>query len=109
MAGGFDTNRFHSPIDTSFICPICFGVLKNPMQCENNEHYFYSCCIKKHLEKVSLSCPTCQEKLTVETLRRASRVIEDVISRLKINCDHAGRGCDAVVELGALTGTCSRL
>ena len=102
MAEGFDTNRFHSPIDTSFICPICFGVLKNPMQCENNEHYFCSCCVMKHLEKVSLSCPTCQEKLTVETLRRAPRVIEDVVSRLKINCDHAARGCDAVVELGAL-------
>jgi hypothetical protein len=102
MAEGFDTNRFQSTIDTSFTCPICFGVLKDPMQCENNEHYFCSGCIKKHLEKTSHSCPVCQEKLTVETLRKAPRLIADVISRLKISCDHVARGCDAVLELEAL-------
>ncbi|CAB4026904.1 E3 ubiquitin- ligase NRDP1, partial [Paramuricea clavata] len=102
MAEGFDTNRFQSTIDTSFTCPICFGVLKDPMQCENNEHYFCSGCIKKHLEKTSHSCPVCREKLTAETLRKAPRLIADVISRLKISCDHAARGCDAVLELEAL-------
>ncbi len=102
MAEGFDTNRFHSTIDTSFTCPICFGVLKDPMQCENNEHYFCSGCIKKHLEKTSLSCPVCQDKLTEETLHKAPRLIADFVSRLKISCDHAARGCDAVLELGAL-------
>ena len=102
MAAGFDTNRFHSAIDEGLTCPICFGVLKDPMQCENNEHYFCSGCIKKHLEKTSLSCPVCQDKLTVETLRKAPRLIADFVSRLKISCDHAARGCDAVLELAAL-------
>ncbi len=102
MADGLDTNRFHSAIDEGLTCPICFGVLKDPMQCENNEHYFCCGCIKKHLEKTSLSCPVCQDKLTVETLRKAPRLIADFVSRLKISCDHAARGCDAVLELGAL-------
>ncbi len=102
MAEGFDTNRFHSAIDEGLTCPICFGVLKDPMQCENNEHYFCSGCIKKHLEKTSLNCPVCQDKLTVETLRKAPRLIADFVSRLKISCDHTARGCDAVLELGAL-------
>ncbi|XP_028403186.1 uncharacterized protein LOC114525926 isoform X2 [Dendronephthya gigantea] len=102
MAEGFDTNRFQLTVDQSFICSICLGVLKDPMQCENNEHYFCSCCIKKHLEKTSLSCPVCQQKLTVETLRKAPRIISDFVSRLKINCDHAERGCDVVLELEAL-------
>ena len=102
MAEGFDTNRFQSTIDEGLVCSICLGVLNNPMQCENNEHYFCSCCIKKHLEKTSLSCPVCQEKLTVETLRKAPRIISDFVSRLKINCNHAERGCDAVLELEAL-------
>ena len=102
MAEGFDTNRFHSTIHEGFTCPICLGVLKDPMQCENNEHYFCSGCIKKHLEKTSHSCPVCQEKLTPETLRKAPRLIEDVVSRLKISCNHASRGCNAVVNLGAL-------
>jgi hypothetical protein len=102
MAEGFDTNRFHSTIDEGFTCPICFGVLKHPMQCEKNEHYFCSGCINKHLEKTSHSCPVCQDKLTVETLRNAPRLIADLVSHLKIYCDHATRGCDAVLELGAL-------
>jgi hypothetical protein len=68
MAEGYDTNRFYSAVEEGFICAICRGVLQEPMQCENNEHYFCSGCIKKHLEKTSHSCPICQEELTVETL-----------------------------------------
>ena len=102
MAEGYDTTRFHSPIDEGFVCCICLGVLQDPKQCENNEHYFCSGCIKKHLEKTSHSCPVCQDKLTVETLRKAPRIVADCVSRYKISCDHAARGCDAVLELGAL-------
>ncbi|CAB3983991.1 E3 ubiquitin- ligase NRDP1 [Paramuricea clavata] len=102
MAEGYDTTRFHSTIDEGFVCCICLGVLKDPMQCENNEHYFCFGCIKKHLEKTSCSCPVCQDKLTVETLRKAPRIVVDCVSHYKISCDHAARGCDAVLELGAL-------
>jgi hypothetical protein len=102
MAEGYDTTRFHSTIDEGFVCCICLGVLQDPKQCENNEHYFCSGCIKKHLEKTSHSCPVCQDKLTVETLRKAPRIVADCVSRYKIICDHAARGCDAVLELGAL-------
>jgi hypothetical protein len=102
MAEGYATTRFRSTIDEGFVCCICLGVLQDPMQCENNEHYFCSGCIKKHLEKTSHSCPVCQDELTVETLRKAPRIIADCVSRYKISCDHAARGCDAVVEIGAL-------
>ena len=102
MAEGYDTTRFRSTIDEGFICCICLGVLKDPMQCESNEHYFCSFCIKKHLEKTSLSCPVCQDKLTVETLGKAPRIVADCVSRYKINCDHKERGCNAVLELRAL-------
>ena len=102
MAEGYDTNRFHSTVQESFICAICLGVLQDPMQCENNEHYFCSGCIKKHLEKTSHSCPACQEKLTIETLRKAPRIVVECVSHYKISCDHATRGCDAVLALGDL-------
>ena len=102
MAEGYDPTRFHSTIDEGFVCCICLGVLQDPKQCENNEHYFCSGCIKKHLEKTSHSCPVCQDKLTVETLRKAPRIVAYCVSRYKISCDHAARGCDAVLELGAL-------
>ena len=77
-------------------------VLRDPMQCENNEHYFCSGCIKEHLKKTSHSCPVCQDKLTVETLRKAPRIVGDCVSRYKISCDYATRGCDEVLELGTL-------
>ena len=102
MAEGYDTSRFKSAIDDGFICCICLCVLKDPMQCENNEHYFCSGCIKEHLKKTSQSCPVCQDKLTVETLRKAPRIVGDCVSRYKISCDYATRGCDEVLELGTL-------
>jgi hypothetical protein len=102
MAEGYDTNRFHSAVEEGFICAICLGVLQDPMQCENNEHYFCAGCIKKNLEKTSHSCPTCQEKLTVETLRKAPRIFVEFVSHYKISCDHATIGCDTVLELGDL-------
>ena len=102
MAQGYDTSRFQSAIDDGFICCICLCVLKDPMQCENNEHYFCSGCIKEHLKKTSHSCPVCQDKLSVETLRKAPRIVGDCVSRYKISCDYATRGCDEVLELGTL-------
>ena len=99
---GYDTTRFHCTVDDNFICSICLGVLKNPVQCEHNEHYFCSGCIKKHVEKTSHSCPACQDKLTLETLRKAPRVVVDLISRYRISCDHQTRGCEAVLELAHL-------
>ena len=102
MAEGYDTSRFQSAIDDGFICCICLCVLKDPKQCENNEHYFCSGCIKEHLKKTSHNCPVCQDKLTVETLRKAPRIVGDCVSRYKISCDYAIRGCDEVLELGAL-------
>ena len=102
MAEGYDTNRFQSTIDEGLTCCICLGVLKDPLQCEKNEHYFCSGCIKKHLENTSKTCPVCQDTLTAKTAQKAPRIIVDLVSRLKINCDHAERGCDAVLELGAL-------
>ena len=102
MAEGYDTSRFRSAIEDGFICCICLCVLKDPMQCENNEHYFCSGCIKEHLEKTSHSCPVCQDKLSVETLRKAPRIVGDCVSRYKITCDNATRGCDKVLELGTL-------
>ena len=78
------------------------NVLKEPVQCRNNEHYFCSPCIRRHLEQNSPSCPLCIEELTIETLRRPPRIVTDYLSSLMITCDHADRGCRDVVELEVL-------
>ena len=64
--------------------------------CRNNEHIFCVACITKHLSVNSETCPECKEYLNVNTLRRP-RVLNNYLSKLKINCDYASRGCPEFV------------
>ena len=67
-------------------------MLKEPRMCRNNEHVFCLDCITEHLKVNSQTCPECNEHLSVDTLRRP-RLLNNYLSKLKINCDHASRGC----------------
>jgi hypothetical protein len=60
--------------------------------CRNNEHVFCLACITQHLNVNSRTCPECNEHLSVYTLRRP-RLVNNYLSKLKINCDYASRGC----------------
>ncbi len=89
---GYDDSRFEKDVDENFHCSICYNVLKEPRMCENNEHVFCLDCISEHLRVNSQTCPECNEHLSADTLRRA-RLASNYLSKLKINCDHASRGC----------------
>ena len=89
---GYEDSRFEKDVDENFHCSICYNVLKEPRTCRNNEHIFCDACIREHLNVNSQTCPECNEHLTIDTLRRP-RVVNNYLSKLKINCDHAGRGC----------------
>ncbi|CAB4008953.1 E3 ubiquitin- ligase NRDP1 [Paramuricea clavata] len=89
---GYDDSRFEKDVDENFHCSICYNVLKEPRMCRNNEHVFCLSCISEHLKVNSQTCPECNEHLSVDTLRRP-RVLNNYLSKLKINCDHASRGC----------------
>ena len=89
---GYDDSRFEKDVDENFHCSICYNVLKEPRMCRNNEHIFCLACITKHLRVNSQTCPECKDHLNVDTLRRA-RLASNYLSKLKINCDHASRGC----------------
>ena len=83
----------------SLCCKICFEVLDDPVQCQNNEHYFCRKCINKHLGN-SETCPLCMDRLTVETLRPPSRIVLEMVSQLKKpRCRHVSRGCTENVEV----------
>ena len=69
--------------------------------CRNNEPLFCRDCITEHLSTNSHTCPECKEDLTVETVRRA-RVISNILSELKINCDFSHRGCQEYIRLEEL-------
>ena len=90
---GYDDLRFEKDVDENFHCSVCYNVLKEPRMCRNNEHIFCLACISQHLKVNSETCPECNEHLSLDTLRKAPRVLRNCLSKLKINCDHASRGC----------------
>ena len=89
---GYDHSRFEKDVDEHFHCSICYNVLKDPRMCHKNEHVFCHDCITEHLKVNSQTCPECNDHLTVDMLRRP-RLLTNYLSKLKINCDHADRGC----------------
>ena len=93
---GFEDSRFEKDVDENFHCSICYNVLKEPRMCRNNEHMFCLGCISEHLRVNSQTCPECNEELSVEALRRP-RVLNNYLSKLRINCDYAIRGCPEFV------------
>ena len=101
MATGYDDRRFQTLVDENLHCVICTEVLRDPVQCQRNEHHFCRNCILEHL-KHSQNCPTCKDPLTVETLVKSQRFLVNTLSKLRISCENSERGCRAVVELGLL-------
>ena len=86
-------NVLSFPFMDSFSCKICFEVLHDPVQCQNNQHYFCRKCITKHLENFE-TCPLCMDQLTLENLRPAPRIVTNVATQLKKpRCRHVSRGC----------------
>ena len=96
---GYDDARFEKEIDENFYCCICYNVLKEARTCPNNEHVFCLACITQHLKVNSQkSCPVCKERLSQDALRRP-RVLNNYLSKQKINCEYASRGCRKFIRV----------
>ena len=96
---GYDDERFESIVNQNFHCLICYNVLKDPVTCRRNEHYFCRGCISEHLCRNSHTCPTCADELSVETLQDVPRIVKNYLNELSIRCDHYDRGCRELVQL----------
>ena len=101
---GYDDERFDTIIDRHFHCLICYNVLKDPVMCRRNQHYFCRGCITEHLRRNSHTCPTCADELTVDTLTNVPRIVTDYLDERKIRCDYEDRGCRELVQLQNLNG-----
>jgi hypothetical protein len=101
--GGYEDSRFESDVDENFHCSICYNVLKDPRMCANNEHVFCLACITQYLSTNSQTCPECSIHMSVDTLHRAPRALNNYLSKLKINCDYAMRGCREFICVENLT------
>ena len=86
-------------MDQNFHCLICYNVLKDPVMCRRNQHYFCRGCVTEHLRRNSHTCPTCADELTVETLGEVSRIVKTYLNERRIRCDYEGRGCRELVQL----------
>ena len=96
---GYDDERFDTIIDRHFHCLICYNVLKDPVMCRRNQHYFCRGCITEHLRRNTRTCPTCADELTFETLNNVPRIVTDYLDERKIRCDYEDRGCRELVQL----------
>ncbi|CAB4009760.1 E3 ubiquitin- ligase NRDP1 [Paramuricea clavata] len=96
---GYDDERFESIVDQNFHCLICYNVLKDPVMCRRNQHYFCNGCITEHLRTNFHTCPTCADELSVETLAEVPRIVKNYLDERKIRCDHYDRGCRELVQL----------
>ena len=96
---GYDDERFESMVDQNFHCLVCYNVLKDPVMCRRNQHYFCRGCITEHLRRNSHTCPTCADELTVDTLGEVPRIVKTYLNERKIRCDYEGRGCRELVQL----------
>ncbi len=69
-------------LSQNFSCQLCHEILRDPIQCQNYEHYFCRECITRKLRN-SQTCPFCADQLTLETLRPPSRIVARVVSQIQ--------------------------
>ena len=98
---GYEDERFSHSVSTHFHCGICYNVLKEPVTCQRNEHYFCRACLIEHL-KNSSTCPTCQDGLSPDTITQAPRILRNCLDELNIRCDYSDRGCQEILQLAHL-------
>ncbi|KAG8191602.1 hypothetical protein JTE90_018535 [Oedothorax gibbosus] len=98
---GYDITRFEGEVDEDLICPICSGVLEEPLHAPQCEHAFCKSCINEWLTRQP-SCPVDRQPITTNELKPVPRIMRNLLSRLMIMCDNANFGCTTVVKLERL-------
>lgn len=99
--GGYEENRFENTVGIGLLCPVCYKVLKDPVQCPN-EHRFCRSCIQRILSHDAEACPVCRHPLTEKTLMRAPGIVKQLLDNLMILCDYEDRGCQEIIKLKLL-------
>ncbi|XP_064465712.1 E3 ubiquitin-protein ligase NRDP1-like [Ornithodoros turicata] len=98
---GYDLCRFQGEVDEELICPVCSGVLEEPLQAPQCEHAFCKGCIGQWLSRQA-TCPVDRQPITSAQLKPVPRILRNLLSRLQLSCDNAQFGCNVVVKLDNL-------
>lgn len=95
---GIDQELFVSEPDQELVCPLCYGVLEEPMQGSSCDHLFCRKCIRDWL-KQSSKCPVDRKYLSENSLRHPPKLISNLINKMEIRCLHSKAGCDWILKL----------
>ncbi|KAH8418840.1 hypothetical protein KR222_002068 [Zaprionus bogoriensis] len=95
---GYDLALIIGHVDEELICPICADVLEDPMQSSTCEHAFCRFCIEKWMQEKQI-CPVDRSDLLPIHLVPASRLMRNMLGRLRIKCCFAENGCTALMPL----------
>ena len=116
---GFERNRFvDNVVDHSLaeelICSICMNVFDNAVSTDC-VHTFCLKCVQQVVASNTKTCPICRSNFTPKRRRddnnliivgnyvfRTNRIVNNIISKLKIKCDYEVFGCKKLVELSSL-------
>ncbi|XP_049622902.1 E3 ubiquitin-protein ligase NRDP1-like [Suncus etruscus] len=98
---GYDITRFQGVVDEDLICPICRGVLDDPIQAIDCEHAFCKVCISQRFTQQH-TCPVDQSVLIFDRICPVPRIMLKMLAKLMISCDNAVYGCRVVTRLDNL-------
>lgn len=98
---GYDLERFTVDIDQELKCPICCGVLEDPMQGNGCEHAYCNKCINEWM-KNSETCPVDRNPLKACQLVPVPRIVRNLLNHLLVKCDYYVSGCHEVIRLEEL-------
>jgi hypothetical protein len=83
-----------------YICPLCEGVLKDPIidQCS---HVFCKNCIEKHLQK-NKSCPSNPSLILEPNRLNTIKFVTQILERQMMYCPNKEKNCNWTGKLGSL-------
>jgi hypothetical protein len=87
--------------DEELTCGICLEILKKPTVVQCCRQTFCSDCITEWLSSHD-TCPHDRQYLTEDELLEPPRLVQNLISKLRIHCKFQNSGCDSIVELEKL-------
>lgn len=101
---GYDLSLFegHEDVDEDLICPICKGVLENPLYATNCEHAFCGDCIGEWLSQHQ-NCPLDRQTLLLGDMKQIPRIMKNLLAKLRIHCENAQFGCETIIRLDSMT------
>jgi len=83
-------------------CGICLGILNKPKVVPCCRQTYCEDCITEWMDERQ-TCPNDRKALSSNNLVEPPRLVQNMISRLRVHCDYAKNGCKDVVKLDILS------